>query len=96
MKVKNINKALLLLALGVQTSCMESNVTDGHEWVDLGLPSGTLWATCNVDANKSEDYGGYFSWDEGNKSVANWGDCWCMPSKEQWEELIIGQTLRLI
>ena len=61
---------------------------NGHEWVDLGLPSGTLWATCNVDANKSEDYGGYFSWDEGNKSVANWGDCWCMPSKEQWEELM--------
>ena len=33
-------------------------------WVDLGLPSGTLWATCNVGANKPEDYGDYFAWGE--------------------------------
>ena len=35
-----------------------------HEWVDLGLPSGTLWATCNVGAEKPEDYGDYFAWGE--------------------------------
>jgi hypothetical protein len=35
-----------------------------HEWVDLGLPSGTLWATCNVGANKPEEYGHYFAWGE--------------------------------
>jgi hypothetical protein len=35
-----------------------------HEWVDLGLPSGTLWATCNVGANSPEDYGDYFAWGE--------------------------------
>ena len=35
-----------------------------HEWIDLGLPSGTLWATCNVGANSSEEYGDYFSWGE--------------------------------
>lgn len=23
-------------------------VVEAHEWVDLGLPSGTLWATCNI------------------------------------------------
>ena len=37
---------------------------DGHEWVDLGLPSGTLWATCNVGANSPEEYGDYFAWGE--------------------------------
>ena len=37
---------------------------DDHEWVDLGLPSGTLWATCNVGANNPEDYGDYFAWGE--------------------------------
>ena len=37
---------------------------DEHEWVDLGLPSGTLWATCNVGADNPEDYGGYFAWGE--------------------------------
>lgn len=37
---------------------------DNHDYVDLGLPSGTLWATCNVGANKPEDYGDYFAWGE--------------------------------
>ena len=35
-----------------------------HEYVDLGLPSGTLWATCNVGADSPEDYGLYFAWGE--------------------------------
>ena len=30
-------------------------VADKHEYVDLGLPSGTLWATCNVGASKPEE-----------------------------------------
>ena len=30
---------------------------DEHEWVDLGLPSGTLWATCNIGADTPEGYG---------------------------------------
>lgn len=34
------------------------------EYVDLGLPSGTLWATCNVGAMKPEDVGGYYAWGE--------------------------------
>ena len=29
----------------------------GFEYVDLGLPSGTMWATCNVGADKPEDEG---------------------------------------
>ena len=37
---------------------------DVHEYVDLGLPSGTLWATCNVGANSPEDFGDYVSWGE--------------------------------
>ena len=37
---------------------------NGHEYVDLGLPSGTKWATCNVGANKPEEYGGYYAWGE--------------------------------
>ena len=30
---------------------------NGFEYVDLGLPSGTMWATCNVGADKPEDEG---------------------------------------
>lgn len=33
-----------------------------YESVDLGLPSGTLWAKTNVGASSEEDYGDYFSW----------------------------------
>ena len=35
-----------------------------HEYVDLGLPSGLLWATSNVGADSPEDYGDYFAWGE--------------------------------
>ena len=34
------------------------------EYVDLGLPSGTLWATRNIGANSPEEYGDYFAWGE--------------------------------
>ena len=35
-----------------------------HEYVDLGLPSGTMWATCNVGASRPEDCGNYYAWGE--------------------------------
>lgn len=37
--------------------------TDSN-WVDLGLPSGLLWATCNIGATFPTDYGEYFAWGE--------------------------------
>lgn len=43
---------------------INSNTINGHEYVDLGLPSGLKWATCNVGASKSEEYGDYFAWGE--------------------------------
>ena len=41
-----------------------TKATQEHEYVDLGLPSGTLWATCNVGASAPEEYGDYFAWGE--------------------------------
>ena len=47
--------------------------TDSHEYVNLGLPSGLLWATCNVGANAPEEYGDYFAWGETQpKGEYNW------------------------
>ena len=47
------------------TEGIEVNVSiEGHACVDLGLPSGLLWATCNVGANTPEGYGDYFAWGE--------------------------------
>ena len=45
----------------------------GHDYVDLGLPSGTKWATCNVGATAPEEYGDYFAWGETEpKTTYDW------------------------
>ena len=51
----------------------------GHEYVDLGLPSGLKWATCNVGANNPWEYGGYYAWGETEeKSNYSWSTYkWC-------------------
>lgn len=47
----------------------------GDGYVDLGLPSGTLWATCNVGAQNPWDYGDYFAWGEtSTKSDYSWSN----------------------
>ena len=99
------------------TSCPD----DHHpHLIDLGLPSGTKWACCNVGASKPEDYGGYYAWGEtdekevynwetykygssfkdltyvGNNisgtiydaATFNWGESWCMPTINQFNELM--------
>ena len=51
----------------------QGNELNGHEYVDLGLPSGTLWATCNVGSETPEDYGGYYAWGETEpKELYDW------------------------
>jgi len=56
-----------------------STTHNGHEYVDLGLPSGLLWATCNVGASSPDDYGDYFAWGETTtKTTYNWSTYkWC-------------------
>lgn len=58
------------------TECEDENenVINGHEFVDLGLPSGLLWATCNVGAILPEEYGDYFAWGE-TSTKENFSDC---------------------
>ena len=64
--------SMTMLVAGCGKDDAESdNVTD--EWVDLGLPSGLLWAKCNVGASSPEDYGDYFAWGETQaKSNYSW------------------------
>ena len=45
---------------------------NGHNYVDLGLPSGLKWATCNVGATAPEEYGDYFAWGETTASKDNY------------------------
>ena len=52
---------------------VEETMNAGHEYVDLGLPSGLKWATCNVGANSPEEYGDYFAWGETKpKEIYDW------------------------
>lgn len=41
-----------------------SGTLGGHDYVDLGLPSNTKWATCNMGATKASDRGSFFAWGE--------------------------------
>ncbi len=59
--------------------------TNGHTYVDLGLPSSTLWAACNVGATTPEGYGDYFAWGETQtKDYYNWSTYkWCNGGYDQ-------------
>ena len=46
------------------TTPASTGTVNGHDWVDLGLPSGTRWATCNVGASTPTAYGNYYAWGE--------------------------------
>ena len=58
--------AMLMLMLFFAVSCSKkedslivANVSGnigGHDYVDLGLPSGTLWATCNVGTDPVDGF----------------------------------------
>lgn len=52
-----------------------------HGYVDFGLPSGLLWATCNVGAHSPEEIGDRFCWGEtemrevfGDNPFGDWGE----------------------
>ena len=54
-------------------------------YIDLGLPSGNLWDTCNVGANKFHECGRYYNYYEILNLQTNEG---LLPFKEDWEELV--------
>ena len=43
---------------------VETQEGTDYQFVDLGLPSGTLWATCNIGATSPEKSGSFFAWGE--------------------------------
>lgn len=66
-----------------QSATVSQGVQYGsHYYVDLGLPSGTKWATTNVGAYSPSDYGDYFAWGEtSTKSSYDWSNLkYCLDS----------------
>ena len=86
MVVKKVDNTQITLAVDDvdEITFIEEEVT-GHEYVDLGLPTGTLWATCNVGASSPEEYGDYFAWGETEtKEVYDWDTYkWCEGAENQ-------------
>lgn len=83
--------ALAVAAMAV-LGALAQNSINGHGYVDLGLPSGTLWATTNVGSNDETNEGEscYF---EGVSSLMTWGDTWVLPTYNQWRELVDNCTI---
>ncbi len=65
----------------------KSQAINGHKFVDLGLPSGTLWAEMNVGANSATDSGTYYSWSDAT-SWNGWGSGCRLPTNAECQELI--------
>ena len=63
-------KQKLLFLLVTLLITLSASAQTEYEYVDLGLPSGTLWATCNVGASSPEEFGDFFCW--GETSAKDW------------------------
>ena len=64
---------VIICAAGCKKHNAENGTYNGHDYVDLGLPSGTMWASCNVGADSPDQYGDYFAWGEtAPKATYNW------------------------
>lgn len=140
LKVIAIILMVSILFAGCKKEASDPVIKYDHDFVDLGLPSGTLWATYNVGASSPEEVGDYFAWGETSTKgiydwkqykysefendeyklnkyctdstcgvngfvdnitelevaddavVANWGDGWRMPTKEEYDELYENTT----
>lgn len=79
--VSGTNTCILIVT---QAASIEA-LTAGIDYVDLGLPSGTLWATCNVGANKAEEYGDYYNTFEA--SNLKFDGFWTYPHDGDFDEL---------
>lgn len=72
---KDYMKVLQLLLISVTIILFSgcSQTENGYEYVDLGLPSGNLWAVCNVGAEQPYHTGEYYAWGETQPKVTyNW------------------------
>ena len=70
-----MKKYLFLLLLAVLSAfstlslCAQNGMDNGHRYIDLGLPSGTKWADCNIGAKTRTNYGYYYAWGETSRKT---------------------------
>lgn len=56
--------------------------------VNLGLPSGKQWTSCNLGADSPTEFGEYYFWSTANTEIATMGEGYSIPTKADFEELI--------
>lgn len=66
----------------------EPEMINGHEYIDLGLTSGKLWAKTNLGASSETQYGTYVQWSSNDIVTMNWGEDWGTPGYKDYDELI--------
>lgn len=59
-----VYESMTLYAQWREDGLQGDNYLNGHVYIDLGLPSGLLWATCNIGATVPEGYGEPVAWGE--------------------------------
>lgn len=64
-------------------ACIDEN---HPHMIDLGLPSGTKWACCNIGAEAPEEYGGFYAWGETvEKSLYEMGNYAYLDENEKYD-----------
>ena len=63
---------------------------NGHTYVDLGLPSGILWASCNLGADNPEDFGENYTW-----APSEYTECEDYPLEYDQARQIMGGTWKV-
>ncbi len=63
-EMKKVVFSLIVGAVSCAVMAQTTGVESGHDWVDLGLPSGLKWATVNIGAAAPQDDGDYYAWGE--------------------------------
>ena len=72
-----------------QNDYVQLGNSDEHEFVDLGLPSGTKWATCNVGATNPQDIGLFFAWGDTEGHGADTSDGYSFDwNNYKWAEVL--------
>lgn len=85
--LSNESQANRLMNSKVKVSYKQCPDGNHPHMIDLGLPSGTLWACCNVGASKPEEYGGYYAWGETEEKAVYDPETYKYYNNKQWIEL---------
>src|SRR5574344_1753570 len=89
MKKQLLKKMLAAIAALFIAIIALPTTAQAQDYVDLGLPSGTKWATCNLVASKPSDYGDYYAWGETEpKTEYTWATYkWMQTGQSDWKHI---------